>query len=132
LNDGVSAARSITAAAKAAAQNKTVQALAASAGAAAAKKVGPMVQERYGTWRDRRVDRDRAIKLARQMGGRVSEDTIIAGRPHFGVWKDGRPVQAFPAVEALAERPELVGFDAQLATEPPPVRPPRRLPGRHG
>ena len=130
--EGVSAGRTITAAAKAAANNKTVRALAATAGAAAAKRVGPVVQERYGTWRDRRVDRDRAIKLARQMAGRVSEDTIIDGRPHFVVWKDGRPVQAFPAVEGLAERPELVGFDAQLATEPPPVRPPRRLPGRHG
>ena len=127
---GVSAGRSIAAAARAAARNKTVQGVAATAGAAAAKRVAPVVQERYGAWRDRRTHRDRATKLARQMGGRVSEDTIIDGRPHFVVWKDGRPVQAFPAVEDLAARPELVGFDDRLAREPPPLAPPRRLPRR--
>ncbi|MFL5299821.1 MAG: hypothetical protein ACJ79R_05710 [Anaeromyxobacteraceae bacterium] len=123
------AGRSIAAAAKAAAQNKTVQALAATAGAAAAKQAGPVLQERYGTWRDRRRDRDRAIKLARQMGGRVSEETIIDGEPHVVVWKDGRPVQAFPPVPDLADRPELTGFDDRLAAEPPPLRAPRRFPG---
>ena len=64
------------------------------------------------------------------MGGRVSEETIIDGEPHVVVWKDGRPVQAFPAVADLAERPELVGFDERLMTEPPPLRAPRRFPGR--
>lgn len=123
------AGRSIADAAKAAAQNKTVQALAATAGAAAAKQVGPVLQERYGTWRDRRRDRDRAVKLARQMGGRVSEETIIDGEPHVVVWKDGRPIQAFPAVADLAERPELKGFDERLAAEPPPLHPRRRFPG---
>jgi hypothetical protein len=125
---GVSTGRAITNAARAAARNKTVRALAASAGAAAAGRVGPLAQERYGTWRDRRLQRDRAVKLARQMGGRVSEDTIIAGEPHVVVWKDGRPVEAFPPVEGLAERPELAGFDARLAVEPPPPRAPRRRP----
>src|SRR5688500_16981874 len=127
---GVSAGRSIAAAARAAARNKTVRGLAVTAGAAAAQQVGPMAMDRYAAWRDRRIDRDRATKLARQMGGRVSEDTIIAGRPHFVVWKYGRPVQAFPEVDDLAGRPELVGFDDRLARVPPPVRPPRRLPGR--
>ncbi|HWT25490.1 MAG TPA: hypothetical protein VN213_18445 [Solirubrobacteraceae bacterium] len=126
----MSAGRTIADAARAAARNKTVRGLAATAAAAAAKQAAPVVQERYATWRDRRIDRDRATKLARQMGGRVSEDTIIYGRPHFVVWKDGRPVQAFPAVEDLAARPELVGFDERLASEPPPLRSPRRLPGR--
>jgi hypothetical protein len=127
---GVSAVRTISAAAKAAAKNKTVQGLAASAGAAAAAKAGAVAQQRYGAWRDRRVQRDRAIKLARQMGGRVSEDTIIGGEPHVVVWKDGRPVESFPPVEDLAARRELQGFDQRLATEPPPPAPPRRLPAR--
>jgi hypothetical protein len=126
----VSAGRSIAAAARAAARNRTVRALAASAGAAAVKHGTPMAQQRYGAWRDRRVQRDRAIKLARQMRGRVSEDTIIDGEPHVVVWKDGRPVQAFPPVEDLANRPELQGFDERLAREPGPPRAPLRLPGR--
>ena len=117
----------IAAAAKAAASNKVVQGLAASAGAAAAKHAGPLAQQRYGTWRDRRVYRDRAIKLARQMGGRYSQDTIIDGEPYFVVWKDGEPVRAFPPVDELAARPELQGFDARLAHEPPRER---RMPRR--
>jgi len=118
--------RTVTNAVKAASRNRAVRAIAVSAGTAAARKLGPLAQERYGTWRDRRVDRDRATKLARQMGGRISEDTIIDGEPHFVVWKDGTPVQAFPAVEGLAARPELAGFDASLALAPPPPRARRR------
>ena len=115
----MTAGRTIATAAKAAARNKVVQGLAASAGAAAAKHVGPIAQQRYATWRDRRLDRDRAIKLARQINGRYSEDTIIDGEPHFVVWRDGTPIQAFPHVEQLATRPELEGFDASLTCEPP-------------
>jgi hypothetical protein len=118
----MSAAKAIVAVAKTAASNKVVQGLAATAGTAAVKKVGPAAQQRYGTWRDRRVHRDRAIKLARQLNGRYSQDTIIDGEPHFVVWKEGAPVQAFPPVEGLAARPELSGFDARLAHEPPPER----------
>jgi hypothetical protein len=114
----MTAGRTIATAAKAAARNKVVQGLAASAGAAAAKHVGPIAQQRYATWRDRRVDRDRAIKLARQIKGRYSEDTIIDGEPHFVVWREGTPIQAFPHVDQLATRPELQGFDASLAREP--------------
>lgn len=122
----MSATKSIAAAAKAAAGNKLVRRLAGPAALAAARKAGPIAQQRYGVWRDRRVYRDRALKLARQMGGRYSEDTIIGGEPHFVVWKDGRPVQAFPHVEELETRPELRGFDARLARVPPEPRPPRR------
>ena len=122
----MAAGRTVTNAVKAASRNRTVRAIAVSAGTAAARKLGPLAQDRYGTWRDRRVDRDRATKLARQMGGRISEDTIIDGEPHFVVWKDGTPVQAFPAVEGLATRPELAGFDASLARTPPPPRARRR------
>jgi hypothetical protein len=114
--------RSIAAAARAAASNRTVRRVAGPVLIAAARRVGPMAQERYGLWRDRRVDRDRALKLARQMGGRYSEDTIIGGRPHFVVWKDDRPVAAFPEVDDLASRPELASFDPRLAREPPPLR----------
>jgi hypothetical protein len=120
-------ARTLADALRAASRNKAVRGVAASAGAAAAKRAGPIIQQRYGSWRDRRVDRDRAIKLARQMGGRYSENTIIGGAPYFVVWKDGEPVQAFPHVEGLAERPELAGFDQRLMKEP---REPRERPGR--
>ena len=126
--EAMSAAKSIAAAAKAAAGNKMVRRIAAPAALAAARKAGPIAQERYGVWRDRRVYRDRALKLARQMGGKYSEDTIIDGEPHFVVWKDGRPVQAFPHVDELAGRPELAGFDGRLANDPPAPRPPRRIP----
>jgi hypothetical protein len=114
--------KSIAAMARAALRNKAVRGVAVSAGAAAARHVGPIAQERYGQWRDRRVARDRAIKLARQIGGRYSEDTIIGGEPHFVVWKDGAPVEAFPHVDDLAERPELAGFDQSLAHVPAPPR----------
>jgi hypothetical protein len=118
----MSAARAIATAARTAAKNKTVRRVAMTAGVAAAKRGGPIVQARYGAWRDRRVDRDRAIKLARQLGGRYSEDTIIGGTPHYVVWKDGKPVEAFPPVDDLPNRPELQGFDESLAVEPKPPR----------
>ena len=125
----MSTGRTIAAAARAAARNKVVQGLAASAGAAAAKHAGPIAQQRYAAWRDRRVDRDRAIKLARQLRGRYSQDTIIDGEPHFVVWRAGEPVRAFPHVERLEERPELAGFDLRLTHEPPPERRRRRSGG---
>ena len=122
------AGKTIADAVRAASKNRAVRGIAVSAGAAAARHIGPIAQERYSSWRDRRVDRDRAIKLARQMGGRYSQDTIIDGEPHFVVWKDGAPVQSFPHVDNLAERPELAGFDERLAHEPLPERKPRGLP----
>ncbi len=122
FNGGMGAGRSITAMAKAAMRNKAVRGVAVSAGVAAARRVGPIAQDRYGVWRDRRVYRDRAVKLARQIGGQYSEDTIIGGEPHFVVWKDGTPVEAFPHVEDLAARPELAGFDRALLRTPPAPR----------
>lgn len=124
--------KSIAAAAKAAARNKTVRRVAAPAALAAARHVGPLAQQRYGEWRDRRVFKDRAVKLARQIGGRISEDTIIKGEPHIVVWKDGAPVEAFPHVDNLANRPELAGFDDAMTYAPPPPPRARRLPGRGG
>jgi hypothetical protein len=122
--------KSIVGAVRKAASNKTVRRVAAPAALAAARHVGPIAQQRYGAWRDRRVYRDRAVKLARQLGGRLSEDTIIDGEPHFVVWKEGRPVQAFPPVDDLAERPELAGFDPKYARKPAEPRQRPRLPGR--
>jgi hypothetical protein len=128
----MSPVKSIVGAAKKAASNKTVRRVAAPAALAAARHVGPIAQQRYGAWRDRRVYRDRAVKLARQLGGRLSEDTIIDGEPHFVVWKDGQPLQAFPHVDDLAARPELSGFDPQYAREPSQPRKRPRLPRRGG
>jgi hypothetical protein len=124
----VSAARAVAQAARAAARNKAVRGVAASAAATAAAKLEPALRQRYDRWRDRRLDRDRAIKLARQIRGRYSEDTIIGGEPHHVVWKDGVAVEAFPAVADLELRPELRDFDERLAiVPPPPVAPRRRL-----
>jgi hypothetical protein len=123
----VSAAKNIATAARAVARNKAVQGAAAAAAAKAAARAEPLLRERYERWTHRRVDRDRAIKLARQIRGRWSEDTIIGGEPHFVVWKDGVPVEAFPAVADLEVRPELRDFDEGLAKAPPPERSRPRL-----
>jgi hypothetical protein len=122
----VSAARAVAQAARAAARTKAVQGSAASAAAGAATKLEPALRQRYDRWRDRRLDRDRAIKLARQIRGRYSEETIIGGEPHHVVWKDGVAVEAFPAVADLELRPELRDFDERLAVVPPPPAAPRR------
>jgi hypothetical protein len=122
----MSAARSIAEAARALARNRAVRGVAATAAAKAASRAEPLLRERYDRWRGARVDRDRAIKLARQIRGRFSEETIIAGEPHYVVWKDGVPVEAFPPVDDLELRPELRDFDERLAKAPPPERPERR------
>ena len=68
-----------------------------------------------------------AIKLARQIKGRYSADTIIDGKPHHVVWKDGVPIEAFPHVDDLELRPELRDFDERLMKTPPVERDRRRL-----
>jgi len=123
----MSAARAIATAARAVARNRAVRAAAATAAAQAAARAEPVLRERYERWRGGRADHDLAVKLARQIRGRYSEDTIIAGRPHHVVWKDGVPVEAFPPVADLELRPELRDFDERLLKVPPPERPPRRL-----
>ena len=120
----------IAAAARAAARNRTLRRVGMTAALAAGRRAEPIARERYGAWRDRRIDRDRAIKLARQVGGRISEGTIIAGTPHFVVWRDGRPVDAFPHVPDLETRPELRGFDAGLTRDLTAPARRVRLPGR--
>jgi hypothetical protein len=120
--DRITAARRL---ALRAARNKDVRRAAASAGAWLGKKGGD-------AWATRRRDRRRAYALARQIGGRYSEDTIVAGRERLVVWKDGRPIDCFPPLSddelrrggggSLAERAELQGFDAALLRDPPPLR----------
>jgi hypothetical protein len=121
----VSAAKSAAAAARALASNRAVRAAAAAAAAKLASNAEPALRERYDRWSGSRSGRLLAIRLARQIQGRYSEGTIIAGKPHHVVWKDGVPLEAFPPVEDLELRPELRDFDQRLLKVPPPER--RRL-----
>jgi hypothetical protein len=125
----MSAAKAVATAARAVARNRAVRGVAATAAARAAARAEPLLRARYDRWRGARADRDLAIKLARQIRGRWSEDTIIAGTPHYVVWKNGVPVEAFPPVADLELRPELRDFDERLA-KPPPERSERRRPRR--
>jgi hypothetical protein len=121
----VSVGKSIASAARAAAKNKAVQGAAAAAAAKLAANAEPALRERYDRWSGARANRLLAIRLARQIQGTYSEGTIIAGTPHYVVWKAGAPVEAFPPVEDLELRPELRDFDQRLLKVPPPER--RRL-----
>jgi len=121
----VSVGKSITSVARAAAKNKAVQGAAAAAAAKLAANAEPALRERYDRWSGARANRLLAIRLARQIQGAYSEGTIIAGTPHYVVWKAGAPVEAFPPVEDLELRPELRDFDQRLLKVPPPER--RRL-----
>ena len=119
------AAKSAAAAARALASNRAVRAAAAATAAKLASNAEPALRERYDRWSGSRSGRLLAIRLARQIQGRYSEGTIIAGKPHHVVWKDGVPLEAFPPVEDLELRPELRDFDQRLLKVPPPER--RRL-----
>ncbi len=121
----MSAAKSAATAARALASNRAVRAAAAAAAAKLATNAEPALRERYDRWSGARANRLLAIRLARQIQGTYSEGTIIAGTPHYVVWKAGAPVEAFPAVEDLELRPELRDFDQRLLKVPPPER--RRL-----
>ena len=121
----MSAANAIVTAARAMARNRAVRGVAATAAARAAARAEPLLRERYDRWSAGRTNRLLAIRLARQIQGTYSEGTIIAGTPHYVVWKAGAPVEAFPPVEDLELRPELRDFDQRLLKDPPPER--RRL-----
>jgi hypothetical protein len=123
----VSRATAVANAARAVARNKAVRGAAAAAAARLATRAEPALRDRYERWSGARADRLLAIRLARQIQGRWSENTIIAGRPHHVVWKDGVPLEAFPPVEDLELRPELRDFDPQLLKVPPPERGRRSL-----
>jgi hypothetical protein len=118
----VSRASAVVNAAKAVARNRAVRGAAAAAGAQLAARAEPALRERYDRWSAGRSDRLLAIRLARQIQGRWSENTIIAARPHHVVWKDGVPIESFPPVQDLELRPELRDFDERLLKVPPPER----------
>ena len=66
---------------------------------------------------DREVHRDRAIALARQVHGHLTESILIGSdHRHWIVWKEGVPIAAFPDVRGdLASRTELShGEEADL------------------
>jgi hypothetical protein len=118
----VSRAQTVVNAARAVARNKAVRGAAAAAAARLATRAEPVLRDRYDRWSAGRSDRLLAIRLARQIQGRWSENTIIEGRPHHVVWKDGMPVEAFPPVPDLELRPELRDFDPRLLKVPPAER----------
>lgn len=69
----------------------------------------------------RRSDRQKAIDLARQVGGKYSEGTIVAGIRRFVVWRDGTPISSLPSFDGdLANQPELQNFPPSLLKDPPP------------
>lgn len=115
-------ARVAAATAKRLAKNKEVQAAAATAAGWAGTKTGEMVLARRG-------NRRRAFSLARQVGGRYSEDTIVANRERIVVWKNGRALDCFPPLTSaeldghkLSEREELQEFNESLLKDPPPLK----------
>ena len=69
-----------------------------------------------------------AIKLAQQVGGQYSVDTIVDGEERCVVWKDGKPSCLFPRLngepnaEGLAKRTELQNLPPALLREPPPIK----------
>lgn len=82
-------AKAAVEAAKKAAKNKELQKAAAGTAAGVGKKWG-------GTAMAGRRNRKQAHALARQVGGKYSEGTIIAHKEYLVVWKDGQPLACFP------------------------------------
>ena len=70
--------------------------------------------ERGNTYLADRKRRRLAMDLARQIGGRVSVSTVIAGDRYDVVWRGDEPVGIFPALPEnlgpLNERFELTSF----------------------
>jgi hypothetical protein len=105
---------------KTAAKNKTVQksaAAAATKASSAFSKRGVEGAKRAGS---KRKCRRLAIDTASQIGGKYSEGTVVDGERRYVVWKDGKPMQAFPHFEGeLAERWELKDFPESRLMTPP-------------
>lgn len=115
-------AKAAAEAAKKAAKNKDFQKAAAGTAAGAGKKWG-------GTTMAGRRNRKQAHALARQVGGKYSEGTIIAYQEYLVVWKDGQPLACFPPLtseqlngKALCDFEELQGFNESLLRDPPPMK----------
>jgi hypothetical protein len=77
--------------------------------------------ERANAALSRRSDKQKAIDLARQVGGKFSERTIVAGIRRYVVWKNGTPMRSFPHFDGeLASQPELQSLPPELLKDPPP------------
>jgi hypothetical protein len=87
---------------------------------------------------DREAHRDRAIALARQVHGQLTDSILIGSdHRHWIVWKDGAPLAAFPDVGGdLAGRAELSHVEEADLKDPDDVaahrQAPRRRLGRRG
>jgi hypothetical protein len=109
------------------ASNKAVSTAVKKAGEQAAKNAANGATKSSGRYlvrlRTDRKHRRLAMDLARQIGGKVSLGTVIAGERYYVVWRGDVPVDCFPvlpkAAGPLAERPELSGFVGQRVTPPP-------------
>jgi hypothetical protein len=89
--------------------------------------VAKVTTDAAATRRKKREQREHAERLARQVGGKLSETSLVGSQHvHLVVWKDGKPFAAFPHTEgSLTERPELAAFPEDLLFDPPPARLPR-------
>jgi hypothetical protein len=117
---------------KQAAKSAAVEQMVKSAATQAGKGMPKMSADRLGRRRASREQVKLAECLARQTGGKLSYDTVIGGAFHTVVWKDGKPLTAFPPVDNngnLAERPELQSFNDALLHDAPPA-PERKHRGR--
>jgi hypothetical protein len=98
-----------------AAQSKTAKA----AGTFVAGVVGKEAQERVRGGISSRGHRRLAIDLARQVKGKYSAGTVVAGKRRYVVWKDGKPIDCFPPIDGkLADRWELQDFNTELLRDP--------------
>ena len=89
----------------------------------ASKAIAKFGADRWGRRRTAREQLKLAEGLARQAGGQLSYDTVIAGAAHTVVWVEGVPLAAFPPVDSngdLGDRPELKNFNRALFKDPPP------------
>jgi hypothetical protein len=89
---------------------------------AASKGISKVGADRWGTRKAAREQVMLAESLARQVGAKLSYNTVIAGSLHTVVWSEGKPLAAFPEVggnQKLEERPELQNFNQALLKDPP-------------
>ena len=101
-------------------RNQAVQGAAATAAAKARPAPSRLLRERYDRWSGRRVNRGSAVRLARQIHGRYSADTIIGGEPHSVVWKDGVPVAGLPAGRATSSSGRSCATSTRAGSRVPP------------
>jgi hypothetical protein len=104
----------------------------ASAGKMAAGALGKAGVTRGRALTSKRGYKRLAVDLAHQVGGQYSEGTIVDGERRYVVWKDGRPIEAFPGFDGdLSSRHELQSIPASLLRTPRAATPTSE-PGRDG